>query len=158
VALSSSGHWLGGFDFDDPDYTARDYDRWAAYAQAKTATALFALEMARRFGPKGVTTVAVHPGVIKTELQRHLSVAEEEQVLAMSAERGEVRSIEAGAASIVWAAVAPEAAESNGSYIANCSVANELRAPHASGEADATRLWAVTERLLGRPAGPVQSG
>jgi len=68
VALSSSGHQLGPFNFDDPDFTTRDYDRWAAYAQAKTATALFALEMARRYGPKGVVTLAVHPGVIKTDL------------------------------------------------------------------------------------------
>ena len=147
VALSSSGHWLGGFDFDDPDYTARDYDPWGAYAQAKTATTLFAVEMARRFGPKGVTTVAVHPGVIKTELQRYLTPEQEEQVLAMSA--ADLRSVEAGAASIVWAAVAPEVADSNGSYIANCSIADEMRAPHAADAGVAARLWDTTEEMVG---------
>lgn len=88
IALSSSGHGLAPFDFDDPDFTTRDYDKWAAYGQAKTATALFAGEMANRFGNDGIVTVAVHPGVIKTQLQRHLSEAEEEYVLQMSAERG----------------------------------------------------------------------
>jgi NAD(P)-dependent dehydrogenase (short-subunit alcohol dehydrogenase family) len=148
VALSSSGHWLGGVDFDDPDFTSRDYDKWVAYGQAKTATALFAVDMARRYGPHGITTVAVHPGVIKTELQRHLSTEEEEHVLAMSAERGEVRSIEAGAASIVWAATAPEVTGHNGGYIANCAIADQLRAPHASDPADAARLWDLTNNLI----------
>lgn len=146
IALSSSGHWLGPFDFDDPDYTVRDYDKWGAYGQAKTATALFAVEMARRFGPKGIATVAVHPGVIKTELQRHLSPEEEEQVLARSA--AELRNVEAGAASIVWAAVAPEIPDHNGSYVANCAIADALRAPHASDGAAATQLWKKTEELI----------
>jgi NAD(P)-dependent dehydrogenase (short-subunit alcohol dehydrogenase family) len=148
VALSSSAHQLGPFNFDDPDCTAREYDRWAAYAQAKTATALFALEIARRYGPKGVVTVAVHPGVIKTELQRHLSPTEESEILAMSADRGQLRSVDAGAASIVWAAVADEAAASNGGYVANCAVANESRAPHASATGDAKRLWDLTETMV----------
>jgi NAD(P)-dependent dehydrogenase (short-subunit alcohol dehydrogenase family) len=146
IALSSGGHWLGPFDFDDPDSIARDYEKWGAYGQAKTATALFAVEMARRFGPKGVTTVAVHPGVIKTELQRHLSPEEEEQVLARSA--AELRSVEAGAASIVWAAVAPEVPDYNGSYVANCAIADAVRAPHASDGEAATRLWEKTEELV----------
>jgi len=148
VALSSSGHALSPFNFDDPDFTSRDYDKWAAYGQAKTATALFAVEMANRFGNDGIVTVAVHPGVIKTELQRHLSEAEEEYVLSMSAEQGEIRSVEAGAASIVWAAVAANVFHNNGSYIANCSIANAFCAPHASSAEDAARLWNVTEKLV----------
>ena len=146
VALTSSGHWLGGVDLDDPDFTNREYDRWGAYAQAKSATSLFAVEMARRFGPEGVTTVAVHPGVIQTGLQRHLGPEEEQQVLAMSA--ADLRSVEAGAASIVWAAVASEVPDHNGSYVANCAIADELRAPHASDADAASRLWQVTEELV----------
>jgi NAD(P)-dependent dehydrogenase (short-subunit alcohol dehydrogenase family) len=148
VALSSSGHGLSPFDFADPNFTTRDYDKWAAYGQAKTATALFAVAMANRFGNDGIVTVAVHPGVIKTDLQRHLSEAEEEYVLSMSAEQGEVRSVEAGASSIVWAAIAAEVANHNGSYIANCSIANALRAPHASSSEQAARLWNLTEELV----------
>jgi hypothetical protein len=87
-------------------------------------------------GDDGIVIVAVHPGVIRTELQRHLSEPEEEHVLSMSAEQGEVRSPDAGAASIVWAAVAPEVEASNGRYVANCAIADEFRAPHASSGAD----------------------
>lgn len=150
VTLSSSGHWLGGFDFDDPDFTSRPYDKWAAYAQAKTATALFAIEVAARLGRNGVVAAAVHPGVIKTDLQRHLGADEEAAVLRMSEESGEIRSVEAGAASIVWAATAAEVVRHNGCYVANGAVANEQRAPHASSPDDAARLWVVTEKLLRR--------
>jgi hypothetical protein len=89
------------------------------------------------------------PGVIKTELQRHLSSSEESQILAMSADRGELRNVDAGAASIVWAAVADGVAASNGGYVANCAVVNELRAPHASATDDAKHLWDLTEGMVG---------
>lgn len=150
LGLAAAGGFAraGADIFDDPDFTTREYDKWLAYGQAKTATALFAVEVAKRFGDDGITAVAVHPGVIKTELQQHLNAAEEERVLAMSAEQGKVRSVEAGAASIVWAAVAPEIVDSSGSYVANCPIANELRAPHASSDQDAARLWTVTEELI----------
>jgi len=148
VALSSGAHWLAAFDFDDPDYLTRDYEPWAAYGQSRTATALFAIELARRSGPDGVVAASVHPGVIKTELQRHLAPAEEQHILAQSEERGELRSVEAGAASIVWAGVADEVAAANGCYVANCSVANEQRAPHASSPDDAARLWDWTESVV----------
>ena len=97
---------LGGFDSEDPDFDDREYDKWAAHAQARTATALFAVESARRYGDAGMTAVAVHPGVVKTDLQRCLDHLEEQTVMAMSTAEGEVRSPEAGAASIVWAATA----------------------------------------------------
>lgn len=148
VTLSSSGHWLGGYDFADPDFLERDYDKWVAYGQAKTATTLFAIALADRYGTDGITAAAVHPGVIETDLQRHLGDEEARQVLAMSADQGELRSVDAGAASIVWAAVAPEIAAHNGCYVANCTVANDLRAPHAADPADAARLWDATMELI----------
>jgi NAD(P)-dependent dehydrogenase (short-subunit alcohol dehydrogenase family) len=149
VSLSSSGHLMSGFDFDDPDFNTRAYDKWVAYAQAKTATILFTLEAARRLGPAGIKAFVVHPGVIKTTLQRHLSDQEETQVLAMSEAMGELRSVGEGAASIVYAAVSPALDDENGSYIVNAASNNAMRAPHAKSPDDANRLWALTEELTG---------
>lgn len=148
VSLTSSGHWLGGYDASDPDFRDREYDKWAAYGQAKTASALLAIALAERFGGDGVVAAAVHPGVIRTDLQRHLGEDEESHILAMSEEQGELRSVEAGAASIVWAAVATEVADANGCFVADAAVANELRAPHASGVEDALALWDRTVELI----------
>ena len=40
VALSSIGHRLHGLDLDDPNFERRDYDKWLAYGQAKSANAV----------------------------------------------------------------------------------------------------------------------
>ncbi|MEO8554903.1 MAG: SDR family NAD(P)-dependent oxidoreductase, partial [Kofleriaceae bacterium] len=42
VALSSRGHMRSAFDFEDPSFLHRPYDKMIAYGQAKTANALFA--------------------------------------------------------------------------------------------------------------------
>ena len=68
VALSLSGHRLSRFDFDDPDYTDRACEPWSPYGQAKTPRRCSPIEVAKRYGDKGVTAVAVHPGVLKTDL------------------------------------------------------------------------------------------
>src|SRR3954453_2299404 len=72
VNLSSRGHVRGTIDWDDPHYRTRGYDKWEAYGQSKTANIWFTLELDRRLRAKGVRAYAVHPGVIMTELSRHL--------------------------------------------------------------------------------------
>jgi len=43
------------------------YDDYAAYAESKLANVLFTVELARRL-PTGLTTYALHPGVVSTKL------------------------------------------------------------------------------------------
>ena len=52
------------------------YEKWSAYGQAKTANALFAVELDRRGREHGVRAFSLHPGGIMTPLQRHLSKEE----------------------------------------------------------------------------------
>ena len=73
VSLSSLGHRLSPVVFDDIHFAQREYNNWAAYGQAKTANALFAVELNRRLQASGVTANAVHPGGIMTGLQQHLT-------------------------------------------------------------------------------------
>src|SRR5713101_6694967 len=54
VALSSRGHRIAAFDFDDPNFERRPYDKWIAYGQSKTANALFALALDARGEPDGI--------------------------------------------------------------------------------------------------------
>jgi NAD(P)-dependent dehydrogenase (short-subunit alcohol dehydrogenase family) len=46
-----------------------------AYGQSKLANIIFSNELARRFNGTGVTSNAVHPGSIKTELMRHVTAS-----------------------------------------------------------------------------------
>ena len=78
VALSSIGHRRSDVHLDDLNYQRREYEKWAAYGQSKTANALFAVGLTQRFGAQGVAANSVHPGGIMTNLQRFLP--REEQV------------------------------------------------------------------------------
>jgi NAD(P)-dependent dehydrogenase (short-subunit alcohol dehydrogenase family) len=61
----------------------KTYDRWVAYGQVKTANMLFAVELAEKYGGKGLTAVSMHPGAIWTNLGRHIDTADEFSDLSM---------------------------------------------------------------------------
>lgn len=162
VSLSSTGHKLSHIRFEDINFE-NGYDKWKAYGQAKTANALFAVELDRLGRSAGVRAFAVHPGGIMTELQRHL--AREEMVAAgwMDA-AGNVRegfkTPEQGAATSTWAATSPALAGMGGVYCEDCDIANptDSASPlaryqgvdaHAVDPEAAAKLWAVSAEMTG---------
>src|SRR6202000_1482417 len=72
VNVSSSGHRFSNVNLDDPNFERTPYDPFVAYGRSKTANILFAVEFDRRHRGRGVRAAAVHPGVIQTELGRHM--------------------------------------------------------------------------------------
>jgi len=174
VVLSSGAHGICGVDYDDPMFERRDYHPWDAYGQSKTANALFALELDRRLAGRSVNAYAVHPGMIMTELARHMTA----EVMAQMTERVREDSdaggsddgpttgltfkpLEAGAATQVWAATAPELAEHGGQYLADCQLGIEggdVRGrgvlAHARDPESARRLWTASEGWVGERFDP----
>ncbi|MEV4255725.1 SDR family NAD(P)-dependent oxidoreductase [Spirillospora sp. NPDC049652] len=162
VVLSSRAHRHGDVDFDDPNYRRRPYDPWEAYGQSKSATALFALGLAERWADDGVTANALMPGAIMTGLQRHITPAKLIS-LGWADEQGDPvvpagwKTVEQGAATAVWAAVAPELAGVSGRYLENCAVAepwteddeppNGYYLPRVLDPVRADRLWELSEKL-----------
>jgi NAD(P)-dependent dehydrogenase (short-subunit alcohol dehydrogenase family) len=159
VTLSSAGHKMGGIDFDDLQFDRRDYNKWTAYGQAKSANALMALGLHKKFAADGVLSFSVHPGGIMTGLQKSLS-QEEMQAMGWFKDDGTTLDIfktaEQGAATSVWAATTPDLVGFGGSYLEDCSVASPAEtghrasgfAPHIADVDSAARLWDVSERLL----------
>lgn len=154
VNVSSAGHRTSDIDWDDPNYERRPYEKWQAYGQSKTANILFAVALERRLGPAGVHAYALHPGMIATNLGRHLDRADYD-ALKDRAKRSPsgglpaYKSVPAGAATTVYAATAPELAGRGGVYLADCAVTDD-HAPWALDPASAERLWSLSERLVGR--------
>jgi len=63
VNVSSEGHGIGPVRFDDYNFNdGKDYEKWHAYGQSKTANVLFSAGLARRLGDKGLQTYSLHPG------------------------------------------------------------------------------------------------
>lgn len=159
VSVSSRGHHMSPVVFDDIHFARRPYDKWLAYGQSKTANVLFAVGLERRFAADGVHAFALHPGAIMTELARHL-VPEDITFLQSRGGSGGLRfkTVEAGAATSVFAATAPELEGRGGTYLEDCHVAavNDAEGAltgvksYAIDPALADRLWTVSEEAVGQ--------
>jgi NAD(P)-dependent dehydrogenase (short-subunit alcohol dehydrogenase family) len=145
VNLSSGGHRASDIHWDDPNYEQRPYDKFEAYGQSKTANILFTRELAKR----GTHALAVHPGMIITELGRYMTKDDLQQLMGrVKAAPGgapQYKSIEQGAATTVWAVAHPELP--SGAYLVDCEVSDE-DAPWTRDETAWARLWDLTEELV----------
>jgi NAD(P)-dependent dehydrogenase (short-subunit alcohol dehydrogenase family) len=86
VMVSSGAQLLAGFDFDDPQFERRPYDPVTAYAQSKTADVLLAVGISRRWAGDGIDANACAPGLVHTNLSRHLDRATLQTLGAMDAD------------------------------------------------------------------------
>jgi len=142
VNVSSRAHLRGHINFDDLQ-SEKSYSPWGAYSQSKLANVLHASELNRRLAGTGVTTNSLHPGVIPTELGRNNFLAD----LFYKAGSLFMKSIEQGAATTVYAAVSPQLEGVGGKYFVDCN--EEEPIAEARDEAVASRLWEVSESLVG---------
>jgi NAD(P)-dependent dehydrogenase (short-subunit alcohol dehydrogenase family) len=164
VNLSSAGHRLADVDLEDPNYERTPYIAFAAYGRSKTANILFAVEFDRRHKTAGIRATAVHPGVIDTELSRHLTpeVMQELRssmpaIQTASSTPRQSKTIPQGAATSVWAGVVAAAEQVGGRYCEDCHVAeisDELVLgsgvhPYAVNPDRAKALWAKSEEMVG---------
>ncbi|MEZ5166712.1 MAG: hypothetical protein R2695_09530 [Acidimicrobiales bacterium] len=163
VNLSSAGHGFGDIRWDDPNFDTGPYDKFEAYGQAKTANILFSVELDRRHGEAGVRANAVHPGMIMTDLARHMGEGDFEELGARAASRADrgpgggsgggggglpqFKTLEQGAATSVYAAVSPELKGVGGEYLEDAGISTP--APYAVDPDAAARLWTLSEALVG---------
>lgn len=145
--LSSSAHQTAprdGIHFDNLD-GSKSYAPWTAYGTSKLSNLLMARELAKRL-PAGQTANAVHPGVIATNLSRHMPIWQ--SVWLSVAVPIALKSVGEGAATQSWAAVNPGAASFNGEYMADCNVATSSK-PGQDAEM-ARKLWEVSEQIVAK--------
>jgi NAD(P)-dependent dehydrogenase (short-subunit alcohol dehydrogenase family) len=161
VVLSSIGHARGGLDLKDVNFERREYEKWTSYGQAKSANALFALHLDEIGQAHGVRAFSVHPGGIKTPLQRFLTMDEQ---VAMGWYKPDgtpidlFKSAEAGASTSIWCAVSPLLEGQGGVYCEDCNIAalweegmnpySGVR-PHVTDRSTAASLWSVSEAMTG---------
>lgn len=130
VSLSSLGHRLAGVDFDNINWEKEGtYDKWKAYGASKTANILFTIELQRRYGDRGLTANAVHPGGIMTNLQKEMS-REEMMAFGWIDAEGKInerfKTPQQGASTSVWATVAPELEGRGGNYLEDCKISQTV--------------------------------
>ena len=148
VNVASLAHRYGAMDFDNLN-AEKGYDKMKAYGQSKLANLLFTFELQRRLerAGSGLMATAAHPGWTGTDLQRH-------SAFIMLANRFFAQTPPLGALPTLRAATDPEAA--GGDYYGPRGFL-EMRgypkkvgaASAATNDADARRLWDVSEKLTG---------
>jgi WW domain-containing oxidoreductase len=150
VVVASDAHKgapAKGIDFDNLS-GERGYRPWASYGQSKLANILFASELARRLGGSKKTANSLHPGVIQTNLGRHMNPIAR-GALAVAAPLV-LKSVAQGAATQCYVAVHPRVRGMTGRYFADC---NEARpTARARDDAMALRLWEVSEKIAAEVA------
>lgn len=173
VALSSTAHRHSPIMFTDLNFEQPGvYGKEKGYAQSKLANVYMASEITRRYGlaaraqepPRpGVWGLAVHPGGIRSGLQKHSDAWE---VVTWYYARNlmkllhYMKSTEQGAATTVVAAVAKRFEARGGLYLEDCGLAVPVRKGwglidpgyvpgRTDNEEDARRLWAVGCQLVG---------
>ena len=149
VNLSSAGHRYANVDLEDPNFERTPYHPFVAYGRSKTANILFAVAFDQRHRGRGIRAAAVHPGGIRTELNRHMDAAAlgqiVEQLNKQLAAEGkppfQYKSISQGAATSVWTAILGSPQEIGGRYCENCHVGQIV--------ADDVTISAVSEGVRG---------
>ncbi len=169
VNVSSGAQRFGEIRWEDPNFTT-GYESRLAYAQAKKANVLFAVELDRRWAKDGIRGYAVHPGVVVgtglnnsagPDALRAMGLIDEAGQPIIDPLRGK-KTPQQGASTIVFAAASPLLAEIGGVYLKDNDVsplddaprsltADSIPAEVASSSIDpgsARRLWELSERLL----------
>ncbi|KAF4459177.1 short-chain dehydrogenase [Fusarium albosuccineum] len=185
INLTSFGHQFSPIRFSDINFTKKPsklpeeerpdlqkaeffYGRnWAndayaggfSYAQSKTANVLFSISLNQKLASQyGITSYAVHPGAVDTNIGRHSNPEEVLHALNKAKELGFTdpqKTPEQGANSSVWAAVnpglpPPDLSEDvvKGVYVADCKLPDEGCAEFAKRKVLAERLWELSETLV----------
>jgi NAD(P)-dependent dehydrogenase (short-subunit alcohol dehydrogenase family) len=157
VNLASAGHRFSNVNLDDPNFERTPYDPFLAYGRSKTANILFAVAFDQRYRGRDIRAAAVHPGVIQTELGRHMDPA----MLKAMIDQFTWKTIPQGAATSIWVAVVAPAEAVGGKYCENCHVGqvvpediaisptSEGVRAYALDPNAAEALWKKSEELVG---------
>ena len=146
VVLSSIGYQNApeeGIQFDNLS-GENGYNAFTNYGQTKLANALFSRELARRYADTSVTSNAVHPGFVATNLGRYFSTRPRDPDAPL---RKGFKRADKGAATQVYVAADPRLAGVSGYYFEDCNPV-EPTGPHMQDDALALRLWEVSEELV----------
>uniref|UniRef100_A0A336LUI6 NADP-retinol dehydrogenase n=1 Tax=Culicoides sonorensis TaxID=179676 RepID=A0A336LUI6_CULSO len=147
VVVSSLAHTRGRLKVDDLN-SDKSYDSGEAYNQSKLANILFTRALAKRLVGTGVTVNALHPGVVSTELGRHMSLFNSTmgKLFVQPFLWPFMKTPIAGAQTTLYAALDPDLEKITGKYFSDCQLKDV--AEQALDEKMAEWLWQVSEKWV----------
>ncbi len=151
VTVSSLAHGDGKIDLDDIHFERRPYGRITSYSQSKLANILFTRELAKRLEGTGVTTYSLHPGVVNTELSRHIEdmfgpLKDIFRFISTPVVEFMLKSSRDGAQTSIECAVSEKVANQTGLYYSDCKVKKPK--PQAEDDEMAKKLWDLSVKTV----------
>lgn len=152
VTVASTAHSMGKLDFQNLNYDTiagedtRKYTPWGAYGQSKLSNILFAKGLSDRLKEAGsdIKTVSLHPGVIGTNLWRHIPKWVRPLVNTIMTDK----NVEQGAATNVYCCLVNSSELEGGEYLTDCCITE----PKENGKDDMgtlrKELWTATENMI----------
>ncbi|TFK96602.1 NAD-P-binding protein [Pterulicium gracile] len=143
VSTSSMAHLMGDLDFatfrDGP--ARKKKSTLMLYAQSKFGNVVLSNQLAKRYGDQGIVSTSLHPGILRTELGRHLSTIEQLLLSTMCYDPPY------GALTQLWAGATDEGLKYNGMYL--IPWAREGRPnPRTNDEKTGDELWTWLEEQV----------
>ncbi|KAK0042292.1 retinol dehydrogenase 13 isoform X3 [Biomphalaria pfeifferi] len=148
IIVSSLAHTRGTINFDDLN-SAKAYSKRGAYEQSKLANLLHQRELVKRLEGTGVTVNSLHPGVVDTELGRHLPFTKSlfSSIVLWPIKFILMKTPVQGAQTTIRLAVDPTLESVTGKYFSDCQ--EKVPAEQALDDNAAKRLWAISEAWTG---------
>jgi NAD(P)-dependent dehydrogenase (short-subunit alcohol dehydrogenase family) len=143
INVSSNAHHSGQINFPDPN-GQQNYHGFKAYAQSKLANILFTKELAQRLSDTHVSSYAMHPGVVRTNIGNKNSSGWMAWLWKLA--KPFMLTSSKGAETVVYLATAPELKSLSGQYFIK-------KQPHPSSKLSldtdlAEKLWLMSENAV----------
>lgn len=145
INVSSDAHRGAKLDFNNLQHKHEPFYRiLMAYGQSKLMNVLFTYELSRRLAGTGITANAMHPGSVATGWGHNNRGLVD---LALRAVHLFSLTPEQGADTIIYLASSPDVEGVTGKYFYQRKAV--ISSPETYNEADACRLWEISEQLTG---------
>ncbi|KAI2631792.1 putative short-chain dehydrogenase [Xylaria nigripes] len=161
VANATSRSWkLADPDYDNYNFDeGKSYHGWIAYSRSKTANIHFSKAFAKRVARLGVSVFAVDPGMaMDSNLTSNSGVDNDwlGEGYRLAVERGNgkepqqpIINLRQAAATPVLSLLDPSFRATQGAYLEECEICDKKLADYAKSEANAEKLWELSEELVG---------
>ncbi|XP_068194500.1 retinol dehydrogenase 14a isoform X2 [Antennarius striatus] len=146
VVVSSKLYKHGHINFEDLN-SEQSYDKAFAYSRSKLANLLFTCELARRLEGTGVTVNALTPGIVRTNLGRHVHVPMLAKPLFNLLSWAVFKSPQDGAQTSVHLACSSDVDGVHGLCFADCQP--QIVLDKATDQEVAGKLWDISEIMVG---------
>jgi NAD(P)-dependent dehydrogenase (short-subunit alcohol dehydrogenase family) len=144
INVSSESHRSAKPNYDDLKWEHTVYKALKAYGISKLYNIYFTKSLAEKYGQTGITSYALHPGVVNTSIWEGAKGFLKVLTWVL---KPFMITPEKGAETTIYLATQPRLEQKSGLYFKKCKVAKP--APEAENTAARKRLWEISEKFTG---------